>query len=231
MGVYLYCVLPEGAPEPGVAGLDGAPLRAVRAAGVCVWIGDVDATPRVDLSRIRKHDRVIRSAMDAGLSPVPIRFGQVVSDDHALRAHLAEHDYGPVLERIEGAVEFGVRILDPESKPEPSRQPEGAAGTAGHATGSGAAHLHALAARFHAAEARQARALDAARDLDGRLAECVRESRIEATDQPAGAVVAHLVQTDAALAYGARARELAEGYPPLRIVVTGPWPPYSFVDR
>ena len=50
------------------------------------------------------------------------------------------------------------------------------------------------------------------------------------SDAPAGALVAHLVQASGADAYLARARELSHGHPPLRIVVTGPWPPYSFVE-
>ena len=230
MGVYLYCVLPEDAPPPATAGLDGAPLRALRAAGVCVWVADVAAAPTPTLARIREHDRVIRSAMDAGLSPVPIRFGQVVADDQALKAHLAASDYPSRLERIRGAAEFGIRILDPTPPPEAdAADREEIASDA--PVGAGAAHLRTLAARIHAAEARQSRALAAARDLDDRLAEWVTESHIEATDQPPGAVVAHLVQTDAADAYGARAHELSHGHAPLRIIVTGPWPPYSFVDR
>ena len=233
MGLYLYCVLPANAPEPDVAGLDAAPVHVVRAEGVSVWVGEVEATPRADLARIRAHDRVMRAALDAGVTPVPIRFGQVVADREALAQHLREHDYGPLLQRVAGALEFGIRILDPEAAAEPRGKPEvpDPEGEAGAGAGRGAAYLRTLAARIHEGEARQARSLAAARDIDGRLAPWVRESHIEATEQPPGALVAHLVQTDGVVAYGAQARELADDHPPLRIIVTGPWPPYSFVDR
>ena len=236
MGFYLYCVLPAGVPEPTVAGLDEVPVRALRGGhGVVVWAGEVESAPRADLARIRAHDRVIRAAMELGTTPVPIRFGQVVEDERALERHLLETDYRPLLERVAGTVEFGIRIVDPEAAPPGSVErsipvSEGAS-PSGSAPGSGAAYLKALAARLHEGEARQARSLDAAREIDTGLARWVRESRIEGTDQPAGALVAHLVQTDGAAAYDARARELGDRYPPLRIVVTGPWPPYSFVDR
>ena len=237
MGVYLYCVLPADAPDPAVAGLDGARLRALRAEDVCVWIGDVDAAPHADLRRIRDHDRVIRSATEAGLSPVPIRFGQVLADDEALRRHLRERDYRPLLERLAGVVEFGIRIADPapadreSSGSEPSDAGAASAGEVdGGGAGSGAAYLHAVAARLHAAESGRARALEAAHDLDRALAAWVRDSRIESAERPPGAAVAHLVQTDAADEYRARARELAAAHSPLHVIVTGPWPPYSFVD-
>ena len=225
MATYLYCVLPADAPDPSVTGIDAAPLRAIRAQGVCVWVADVTTAPKPDLERIRDHDRVIRAAMDTGHTPVPIRFGQVAGGDDDVLAHLAARDYRPDLERVAGCVEFGVRIVDPDARDEPPAPAE-AEGSAGK----GAAHMRMLAARMHALERTRARALDAARALDQQLGRMVRDSRVAPSERPAGAVVAHLVHGSAADTYVARARELSHAHPPLRIVVTGPWPPYSFVE-
>lgn len=234
MGAYLYCVLPADAPEPGVAGLDGAPVRALRSSGVMVWLGDVPATPRPELDRIREHDRVIRSAMDAGVTPVPIRFGQVLADEDAVRAHLAGRDYTRELEHVADAVEFAIRVIDPDLPVELPPATAGgppAAESAAAGPSRGAAYMRLLAERMHESEGRRGRALDAAHALDRALAEWVRDRRIEPAEHPAGAAVAHLVQTTAANAYGTRVKELSDDYRPLRIVVTGPWPPYSFVGR
>ena len=223
----MYCVLPADAPDPAVPGIDGAPLRAIRAEGVSVWVADVKTAPRPDLDHIREHDLVIRAALESGHTPVPIRFGQVAGSDDDVAAHLASRDYRPDLERIAGCIEFGIRVLDPEAHDAEPVQPlelEGAA------SGPGATHMKMLAARMQALERTRARSLDAARALDAELSRWVRETRIAPSDKPAGATVAHLVQTGAADTYVARARELSHVHPPLRIVVTGPWPPYSFVE-
>ncbi|HEX6588970.1 MAG TPA: GvpL/GvpF family gas vesicle protein [Longimicrobiales bacterium] len=223
MGTWLYCVLPADAPAPRVTGIDGRPVRALSAGGVSAWVSDVPSTPRPELGRIRAHDAVIRAAQDAGFTPVPIRWGQVTADDDAVRAHLEERDYRPDLARIAGCVEFGVRVLDPDA-------PDATPGDAREeARGSGAAYLRLVAERMHALERTRARALDAARSIDAALGAWVRERRIDPTERPAGAVVAHLVQAGAASDYAEQAKALAHAHPPLRVVVTGPWPPYSFV--
>lgn len=233
MGLYLYCVLPPDAPDPDLAGLDDVPVRALREAGITVWVGDAAHPPAPDIDRIRDHDRVIRSALERGFTPVPIRFGQVVHDDAALRSHLEERDYSADLERVRDTVEFGIRIVDVEVAGAPEvpapDAPAIVAPAQQKATASGSAYMRALAEKIHAAEGRRARALDAAHGMDDALGAWVRERRIEPSEQPPGAAVAHLVQTSDAPAYGARARELSSGYRPLRIIVTGPWPPYSFV--
>ncbi len=228
MAAYLYCVLPDDAPDPTVSGIDDAQLHTVRAGGVCAWVAEVATAPQPDLERIRAHDRVVRAAMDAGFTPVPVRFGQVASNDDDVRAHLESRDYLPDLARVSGCVEFGIRVVDPDA-PAGVAHAHAGTGAGREQTGSGAAYMRTLASRVHAAERSRARSLDAARALDEGLAEWVREARVEASERPPGALVAHLVQTSAADTYAERARALTRGHSPLRIVVTGPWPPYSFV--
>jgi hypothetical protein len=41
----------------------------------------------------------------------------------------------------------------------------------------------------------------------------------------------YLVDTWRAVEFTATAQQLAAEHPDLRLEVTGPWPPYSFVDR
>lgn len=228
MGLYLYCVLPADVAEPELTGIDGAPVRAFREADVTVWLGDCAAAPRPDLDRIRAHNRVVQAALATGATPVPIRFGQVLADEAALVAHLAQRDYHADLARVAGAVEFGIRVLDPAAA-EATDDTVASAHAAGAAEAPGTAYLRAVAKRVHTLEARRERALEVARRVDDELAAWVRERRIEPSEQPPGATVAHLVQTDAVAAYGARARDLTQGDHALHLVLTGPWPPYSFV--
>jgi hypothetical protein len=172
---------------------------------------------------------VIEAALQAGVTPVPIRFGQVLPDLDAVRGHLASRDYAADLERVADAVEFGIRVIDPEEWADESSSADAPEAAPGPGAPSGVAYLRAVADRIHAAEDRRSHALEAARGLDRDLAEWVRDSRIEPSQKPPGAVVAHLVQTGAASEYLARARQLSAEDRRLRVVVTGPWPPYSFV--
>lgn len=229
MGLYLYCVVGADAPAPAVPGIADAEVRAVRSAGVAVWVSELAAAPAPDVDALRRHNAVAASALRAGHTPVPIRFGQYLADEAALLAHLDDHDYRGALRRVIDAVEFGVRVVDPGDgdAPDPAAAPN-APDVPG--SGPGAAWMRELARRVHASEASHERALDVAREIDRALADWVIERSIGPADHPPGAAVAHLVQLGSAEEYASRAGELAESFAPLRVVVTGPWPPYSFVS-
>ena len=89
MATYLYCIRnePRGVP-PTLPGIDGLPVRAIYATGLTAWVsdvGDVPVAPTVE--RMRAHDAVCSTAMEAGETPLPVRFGQTFAGKVQDRQH------------------------------------------------------------------------------------------------------------------------------------------------
>jgi hypothetical protein len=83
MATYLYCIRNDPRPvPPDLVGLDGAAVRPIYATGLTGWVSDVTDVPVVStLERVKAHDAVCAAAMDAGETPLPVRFGQTFPDD------------------------------------------------------------------------------------------------------------------------------------------------------
>lgn len=221
MGLYLYCLGAHDHPEPrDTAGLEGAPVAPLRAADLLAWVSELSAAPAASLARIREHNHVVERAC-AERTALPVRFGQWFPDAAALgqeldarRAALAER-----LAAVDGALEMGVRVIDPARSAElPDRS-------------SGRAYLEALAQRESAARAERERGAAIARELAAWIGPLVRDTRVRLLGTAAGLVaVAHLVDRHDIGGYAARAREFAPRHGDLRFLFSGPWPPYGFAD-
>ena len=229
MPVYLYCVVTAGAAAPpsDIRGLDGACVRAVAAEGVAAWVSDLPDAPWAPIpatpARARAHDAVVRAAM-AAETPVPARFGQRFADDEALRAslHPRHGDLVEALARVRGAVEMTVRVLltPGGSAAEPAPAPESP----------GRAYLAAARTRVR----REAASRREAEILQGRIATAVAplvRGEVLAPGRASSETLSlsHLISRDAVGTYRAAVRALRDSDPALRLLVTGPWAPYTFV--
>jgi Gas vesicle synthesis protein GvpL/GvpF len=257
---YLYCVLggdepapaaaPAGLPEtspPHLLALPGDGLRLVVAeAPLPAYSAEAIEAGLSDLSWVSScavaHERVI--AHFAGLAPVvPMKlFTLFASDARAVAALAAEAGrLREVLRRVAGHAEWGVRI-----RWDPAQAKLAAAATAmedGPAAASGAGAGRAFLLRKQAAR-------DAARNLASRAAALVEEAwealsrhatevrRLRLPEQGAESGsrllldAAFLVPTAAAAdfesAVAAQSARLAGE--PCEVTLTGPWPPYNFVE-
>jgi Gas vesicle synthesis protein GvpL/GvpF len=218
MAVYLYAICGAQAEPPTGTGLDGAPLRMLRSAGLAALVSDLrDSEPSPTEDALWEHESVIERLMSAH-DLLPARFGTSLTGDAAVRDFLegrsAELRRG--LRRVTGALELGIRAGWP------------VAGT-GDAEGrsaprSGVAYL---AARVDLQQ--RARAL--ARRIDAALHPLCRESRIRVLGRPHMALsAAYLIDRRAVDRVRARVSELDEEMVDAELVCTGPWPPYSFTE-
>jgi hypothetical protein len=124
-----------------------------------------------------------------------------------------------LLARVRGRTELGLRMIPEHPGPE---DPD-AGSLAVESTGSGY-----LLARVHA----HRRAQQAIREIHVPLAELSVASRIrEPPRPPAVLVAAYLVESDRVAEFQLRADKLAQGQSPMQMMVTGPWPPYSFATE
>ncbi|MCZ7435077.1 GvpL/GvpF family gas vesicle protein [Micromonospora sp. WMMC241] len=245
-GVWLHAVVADVDPASlaGIAGIAGAPVRAVAGAGLVAVVADVPLTEYgeealrrnlEDLGWLERAARAHHAVVDAlarTVAVVPARLATVHHDDDRVARVLAErHDtLADTLGRLTDREEWGVKgYVVPGATP---RVEEPAGGG-----GAGAAYLRRRRAQLTAREEGQRIAADAAATVHTALAGHAVAARRHAPQDrrlsgAATAMVlngAYLVERARVDAFATLARELAERHPELRFELTGPWPPYSFV--
>jgi hypothetical protein len=224
--VWVYAVTggSSAAELPGLTGVGGEPVRMVPAAGLHAVVSSVDATAfgedalpglLADLPRAetvgRVHHQVIESVAAAG-PVVPLRLATVYPDDSTIRSLLAEHrtDLADLLATFRDTQEWGLKVyLEPRADGTADREP------------------------------RWARAEERAAGIDRVLSEIALGSRRHPAPDlrlgPRGGWLVlsgvYLLSDLRAAEFGAVARQLTTEADGLTAELSGPWPPYSFVDQ
>lgn len=252
-GAYVYCVLAGDANVGDIRGVDGRhAVRAVRHGDLTALASDVPLTEfgteplkrnLNDLQWVertaRAHQRVLDRALAAG-TIVPLRLCTVCNDDAGVRAMLErEHDpLAAALERLAGRQEWGVKLIaDPSALRDAARQ------RTEHATpgAPGSGHAYVARVRHERVTRDEVRriAREAAQAVHRALGERAVAARVlrkppRELSGDAGELVlngAYLVERECAAEFRALASDLGERHRDrgLRLEITGPWPPYSFV--
>ena len=225
MGIYLYAILPAGlTPPAGLTGVGDAAVDSVDTDDLTLWISAMERAPAASIDGIRSHNRVVEEAMRVA-TPVPVRFGQWVESRAALLRSVSEkaETYHSALEQVRDAVEFGVRVIDPELA-------QAAAAAPAQDRTSGTAYLQSLA-RAQTERSRLApRARAVADSLTAALGDLVRAHREEPLPSSHGLFsAAHLVARHEISRYRSTLDSFRARTEDLHFLVSGPWPPYSFV--
>ncbi|MBM7171129.1 GvpL/GvpF family gas vesicle protein [Streptomyces sp. G44] len=249
---YVYAVCrPLDAPlAADLTGVGGVPPRQLAHEGLVAVVGPV---PERDFAEeplrghledldwladtARAHQRVI-AALTSVTCPLPLRLGTVFRDDSGVRAMLQEgaDRFRRVLERIDGCVEWGVKV---HLESEESAQ-EGSAGTpARDKPLSGRDYLRQRRSRRTAQEEGRQRAEAFAQSLHERLARRADDSRLHAPQNAAlSKAPGQNILNAAYLVPRAHSEEFVElvdrtkdderESAGLRVELTGPWAAYSF---
>jgi Gas vesicle synthesis protein GvpL/GvpF len=244
--VYLYAVGDASlhdAAEPGtMTGVDGAPVRTIRAGGLAAAVSSVDRarfstvslrrTPE-DLRQLEDiaqahHDVVDALARAVALVPMPL--ATLHANDDNVQAILTEKaaEFSTALARIRGRTEWGVKAFAVE----PSQAPEA---TVASGAGPGTSYLPRNRAERTPAVLRYQQAVDAAEELHREITRlAVASRRYPPQDPPLSGRreemmlnTAYLVTESAA----ARLRRLVNEEwhaPSLRLELTGPSAAHSF---
>ncbi|MFJ9079479.1 GvpL/GvpF family gas vesicle protein [Streptomyces sp. NPDC102278] len=189
------------------------------------WLEDVART---------HHDIV--QAVAAHATVLPLRLATVYQDDHSARQALAlgRPAFSESMDQLRDHTEYGVKIYlaaptGPDLAPPPA---EPRAPTAGP----GKAYLRARRTQHHAREAVHQQAQHAAATVEA-IAARHTTRRVRHAPQR-GALTgpeenvlndAYLIPNDQAEDFQSAIDDAAQGFPDLRVEVTGPWAPYSFV--
>lgn len=199
-------------------GLEGERLRLEVIGSVGVILGDVRRRLPPSPDRLRGYDGIIRRLAQRRRAVLPARYGTILADaaELVLTVRAREAAWRRALSLVTRRVQMTVRVVPSDRERRRTRRPTAAAGSARRLTGT--AYLRARASLGG--------------DVPGvdRVREAVRRwVRDERVEQRAGiASVYHLVPRSSVEAYRRSVERVARSDAGLRLVVTGPWPPYAF---
>ena len=210
----------------GMTGVGGAAVRLMSLTGRLSAVVSAAAEPvAVTEENLLAHNRVNAAAL-AAATPLPFRFGtRAAPERRAEYAASNEAALAEALARVRGRVEMGVKLMPKASE---------AAGAEGGseaeaAVGRGTAFLLKKRREILGGEEMKLRAEGFAAWLAEGVAGLARESAVRVN--PSEAIVvraAHLVERGSVEEYRRRLRGLRAARPDLRLLASGPWPPYSF---
>jgi Gas vesicle synthesis protein GvpL/GvpF len=210
--IQLYAITDH--PSPPLPA--GVPLGlAVGRDLAAVWAPAPEG--EVTAEMLWRHERVVEELMD-DRDLLPVRYGTRLPDEAAAAKALeADHDQlAASLQNVRGAVELSVRALSAQ-KPRVTRSP---------------APVAASGTEYLQTRAREAGARDVvARSVHDPLAAVARAHNLRPPSLPGEQLrAAYLVDRGKVESFSALVAELQEGNPSLRLICTGPWPPYSFAQ-
>jgi hypothetical protein len=217
--IELYAITDHpGPPLPDVAPLRVVPIDGL--AGVYTTASDAEVSPEA----LWRHEEVVEALM-ADRDLLPVRYGTRLDDEAAVARALEERreELAAALDRVRGAVELSVRAAAPGAQElSAPALPEATSGAADAAGG----------AEYLRARARAAAGHDrTAKILHEPLSALARAS-VEGTPHPPELFrAAYLVEHEAVERFTEAVGRLQNANQGLRLLCTGPWPPYSFAER
>ncbi|MFF4549421.1 GvpL/GvpF family gas vesicle protein [Streptomyces sp. NPDC001435] len=242
--VYAVCRPFDAALQSQLTGVAGAPPGLLRHHDLIAVVSTVPErdfaekplrTHLEDLDWLtataRAHQGVI-DALTTVTTPLPLRLATVFRDDSGVRVMMEarEEDFRRTLDRLEGRVEWGVKVyLEPEPSEEPAARPARQAV-------SGRDYLRQRRLRTRSQEDRLQKAGEFASRLHETLSGYAEDSRLHAPQNSTlsgvrgdnllnGAYLVPRTQSEEFVELVDRTKDEAPG---IRVELTGPWAAYSF---
>ncbi len=229
---YVYAILPRDAALPTVTGLQSGPLSFVPHRDLCAATSIIDpADVRLTPENAVRHEAVVE-ALRQSSPALPVRFGTVLPDEPAVIRALSEH-YAALLAdltRLTDTVEYGLTVLWEQPTPDGEAEQIPTNEAAAEGDGPGTRYLRARLAAHRHDTGRRERAAEAAQALDAQLRPAALDGRwtIQPTTRLA-ARAAYLLQPSSIEAFQQAFEGARAACPSLRPILSGPWPPYTFV--
>ena len=231
---YVYAIVRRRAALPtSDAGISAAGLVTVPSQELAAVAGPMPHDgASVTVEAVLRHEAIVE-AVRRHVPALPVRFGTVFPDAASVASALAERQASLVadLDRVGDKVEMSLTALwavPPAGvRGDRSRADEDASPS----RGAGARYLRARAAELQREDALKERARGVARELELALAGWVLERRELLLPTPRIAVrAAYLLEPAGAGAFHEAVAAMRDARSDVRLLLSGPWPPYSFVD-
>ena len=220
--LYVYAIVDRAEGGDLGTGIGAEELEMVAGGTALAAVaGRLGTAPGVTAESLRAHDDVVRRMTGRFDAVLPARFGSLAPDADAIRAALEDRapSLSAALARVRGREQMTLRVFATGEKAGAAESPVIAADDAGPG------------ARYLSARAREGRGADVPglRSFLDRLASVVVAEAVEAHQAPPlAASVYHLIGRGTSVVYRDAVRRAGEEAAAVRIVVSGPWPPYAF---
>jgi hypothetical protein len=221
--LYLYALVGERLRGDLGRGLSRERLTTLPGRGFHVVVGRMAEAPAAAAAALQGHDAAVRRIAAKVDAILPMRFGSVAPDEDAAGRLFAPRavELAGRLVHVRGHAQMTLRVYGPRRATR--ARPRAVVGGEGTGLGPGARYL---AGRRRLRSPATAPELDPIRPL---LVGLVADERVQRhLTPPLLASVYHLVPRDHGARYRARVARGARQLSPLRVTVSGPWPPYAF---
>jgi len=230
---YLYCLVRgEGECRGFPAGMRGMAIHPIGVAAITALVSDVmpGGANRTVENALAQHE-VVSHALACFPAVLPCRFGTVVRDDAEVVRLLATRypRLNACLDTVQGKVEVGIRALLEERDSEESG-PVASCVRQGRTPGE--RYLLGKTSQYRESLALEEQATRLTRALQEATSPCVEAIKVERSSLRKG-----LLLTLCCLVDRGNLTPFKQGYalwgrryPRVRLLLTGPWAPYSFVD-
>ncbi len=242
---YVYAITDAAFHLPqGISGFGGGALFVLPYADLGAVVSRIRAAEGEEVApgptpeNLLLHERVVETVHAAG-SAIPVRFGTVLRGADAVTSALAQQ-YAVLradVERIGGKVEVGVSALwrprdrDADSSADGQDADDRQDSSARSAERRpGLAYLRARQREYHQAESARARAQALAQQLDAELG--LRAIQHVRSIYPTARLALrerYLLERDQVSAFKAAFEAVQQRHTEVSFLLSGPWPPYSFV--
>lgn len=244
--VYAVCRPLEAPLQVQLTGVAGAPAKPLHHHGLVAVISEVperdfaEEPLRAHLEDLdwlaataRAHQGVV-DALTVVTTPLPLRLATVFRDDSGVRSMIEarEDHFRATLDRLQGRVEWGVKVYAEPGQPVPAAQPA-------QKVTSGREYLRQRRQQTRASEDMWQKAEAFAARLHEELAAFAEDHRLHAPQNPTLSGVegrnvlnaAYLVTRQDSEEFVELVDRAKDDVPGLRVELTGPWATYSFTGE
>lgn len=236
-GWYLYGIVRFPPPlARAVRGLGGEPVSLVPHEGVAAVVSPSPLGPwPVVEAHLNIHEEVVENVM-AYRPILPSRFNTIFRTEGEIRRILRERAqaFSSALDRVAGKVEMGLRVLWAAPAEAPAARIGEADARADETLAEeypGTSYLYRRLAEQQLGSALRAVGEPIVGQLHARFRSLAVESRLRRfTTRRLLLTAAYLMKGDGIKAFQEAVARAQENFPDLSFLLTGPWPPYHFVD-
>lgn len=241
---YVYAIAAPDIRPPKELPSFGGPLHILPCGELGAVVSRIHAaeadtiTSAPSAENLLRHEAVVEAVRAEGPA-LPVRFGTVLPDAGAVKQALATR-YDTLrndLRRIGDKIELGLTVLwhpvegrSAPRPPEPDMDKRSDADTVAEALRPGLAYLRSRQTEFRKAESARDRAQTLARALDAALGPYALEYRQSVCPSERLALRnLYLLERERIDAFERALAEVRQRHQEVRFLLSGPWPPYSFV--